>query len=81
MALSVFGHKVALDGEYGRDAQPECRKFGAQAISAVQALLDRGLIDAHPVKVMPGEWKGVIQGVDFIRSQALSGQKLVYPVV
>lgn len=80
MVLTIFGHKVALDGEYGRDARPEDRAFGARAFAAVQALLDRGLIDAHPVKVQDGGWEGVIRGVDIIRSQAMSGQKLVYPI-
>ncbi|KAL8721590.1 MAG: hypothetical protein Q9225_001754 [Loekoesia sp. 1 TL-2023] len=80
MVLTIFGHKVALEGEYGRDARPQDRRFGAQAFAAVQALLDRGLVDTHPVKVMPGGWEGVMRGVDIIRSQALSGQKLVYSV-
>lgn len=80
MVLTVFGRKVALEGEYGRDARPQDREFAAQAFSAVQSLLDSGLIDTHPVKVMSGGWEGVMRGVDIIRSQALSGQKLVYPV-
>ncbi|KAI1172040.1 GroES-like protein [Nemania sp. FL0916] len=80
MVLTIFGRKVALDGEYGRDARPEDRRLGAQAFTAVQSLLDRGLIDTHPVKVMSGGWEGVMEGVGIVRSQALSGQKLVYSV-
>lgn len=80
MVLTVFGRKVALEGEYGRDARPEDRAFAAQAFSAVQSLLERGLITTHPVKAMSGGWEGVVKGVDIIRSQALSGQKLVYAV-
>lgn len=80
MVLTVFGRKVALDGEYGRDARPQDRLFAGEAFAAVQPLLDRGLIDTHPVKVMPGGWEGVMGGVDIIRSQALSGQKLVYSI-
>lgn len=80
MVLTIFGRKVALEGEYGRDARLEDRRFGAEAFAAVQSLLDRGLIDTHPVKIMPGGWQGVVRGVDTIRSQALSGHKLVYSV-
>ncbi|KAK4170805.1 chaperonin 10-like protein [Triangularia setosa] len=65
MVLSIFGRKVALDGKYGREAQPEDKRFGALAFSTV----------------MPGGWEGVIKGVYIIRRQALSGQKLVYSVV
>ncbi|OBT72928.1 hypothetical protein VF21_07781 [Pseudogymnoascus sp. 05NY08] len=39
MVLSIFGRKVALEGEYGRDAQPKDRQFGAMAFAAVQSLL------------------------------------------
>ena len=80
MALTIFGNEVALDGDYARDARPQDRQLGAQATAAVQALLDRGLIDTHPVKVMSGGWEGVMRGVDIIRSETLSGHKLVYPV-
>ncbi|KAL8820237.1 MAG: hypothetical protein Q9223_001501 [Gallowayella weberi] len=80
MSLTIYGRKVDLEGEYGREARPHDRDLGAQAFTAIQSLLDRGLIDTHPVKRMPGRWKGVIEGVDIIRSQALSGQKMVYSV-
>ncbi|RAK98440.1 zinc-binding alcohol dehydrogenase family protein [Aspergillus ibericus CBS 121593] len=81
MMLTIFGHKVPLDGVYGREARPKDREFGARAFTAVQGLLDRGLIDAHPIKVQSGSWQGVMRGVEIIRNQAVSGQKLVYTVV
>lgn len=52
--LSLFGHEVALDGDYARPARPEYRQFGAEAFAAIQALLDRGLIDTHPTKIIAG---------------------------
>ncbi|KAM0815674.1 putative Enoyl reductase (ER) domain-containing protein [Seiridium cardinale] len=81
LATSVFGNKIALDGVYGRDANPEHRIFGGQAFEAFQCLLDQGLIDTHPVKTMSGGWEGVRQGVDIIRNQPPSCYKLVYPVL
>ncbi|KAK4224390.1 zinc-binding dehydrogenase family [Podospora fimiseda] len=80
MALTIFGRKVAIDGEYGREATPEHHKFGAEAYAVVQELLDDGLIDPHPVKVMPGGWQGVIESIDVIRGQSVSGYKLVHLV-
>ncbi|KAK4500049.1 hypothetical protein PRZ48_008235 [Zasmidium cellare] len=80
MVLTIFGGPVALDGEYGREASAEDREFGRQAFKAVQGLMDRGLIEAHPVKNLKGGWKGVVEGVERIRSQAMSGQKLVCSV-
>ncbi|KAI0376192.1 GroES-like protein [Hypomontagnella monticulosa] len=81
MVLTIFGSKVALDGVYGRDANPADRAFGAKIFAAVQSFLDCGLMNAHPVKKMPGGWAGVIKGVDIIRDQTLSGYKLVYSIL
>ncbi|KKK17015.1 hypothetical protein ARAM_003407 [Aspergillus rambellii] len=79
--MTIWGRKVELGGEYGRDASPEDRAFGARSFAAVQNLLDSGRrVTTHPVKVMPGAWEGVMQGVAQIRSQPPSGYKLVYPV-
>ncbi|KAI9687443.1 MAG: putative secondary metabolism biosynthetic enzyme [Bathelium mastoideum] len=78
MVLSIFGKKVALDGVYGREANPADRELGRKSFAAVQTLLDQGLVNTHPVKVMSGRWEGVVKGVDIIREQAMSGQKLVY---
>ncbi|CAG8902794.1 unnamed protein product [Penicillium egyptiacum] len=80
LALTVFGRKVDIDGEYSRDARPDDHRFAAELTVSVQALLDQGKFDTHPIKVMTGGWDGVKDGVDMIRTQAMSGQKLVYPV-
>ena len=80
LTLTIFGRKVNLDGEYGRDANPEDRKFGAKLTADVQALLDQGKIDTHPIKVMTGGWDGISDGVNTVRQQTLSGKKLVYSV-
>lgn len=78
--MTIWGRKVNLGGEYAREASLEDRQFGARSFAVVQSLLDRGLVTTHPVKVMPGGWEGVIQGLARIRNQPPSGYKLVYQV-
>jgi hypothetical protein len=80
MVLTMFGRRVALDGEYARDASPADRALTASIFAATQILLDAGRIDAHPVKLLDGSWAGLIKGVDMIRTGAVSGQKLVVRV-
>jgi hypothetical protein len=80
MVLTMFGRRVALDGEYAREASPADRALSANIFAATQTLLDAGRIKSHPVKVLDGRWAGVIQGVDMIRTGAVSGQKLVVRV-
>ncbi|KAI9687197.1 MAG: hypothetical protein M1820_010501 [Bogoriella megaspora] len=79
-ALTIFGEKIAMDGEYGRDAKPEHRELGVRAYEAVQALLDSGLIETHPARIVAGGWEEVIKGVEIIRQQSISGYKLVYSI-
>jgi hypothetical protein len=80
MVLTMFGRRVALDGEYAREASPADRALSANIFAATQTLLDAGRIDAHPVKLLDGSWAGLIKGVDMIRTGAVSGQKLVVRV-
>lgn len=80
MATQIFGEDIAMDGVYGRKANLEDRAFGTKAFLAFQSLLDRGLVNAHPVKSMPGGWDSVMRGVTSMRSAPPSGYKLAYKV-
>lgn len=80
MGLTMFGRKVALDGVYGREAQPGDRQFANEVWPYVQKLLDDGMFLTHPVKSMKGGWEGVVEGVAIIRTQTMSGYKMVYSV-
>ncbi|KFY16430.1 hypothetical protein V492_01339 [Pseudogymnoascus sp. VKM F-4246] len=80
MVLTMFGGRVALDGEYAREASAADRAMSAKIFAATQTLLDNGRIKSHPVRVLADGWAGVIQGVDIIRTGAVSGQKLVVRV-
>lgn len=77
MVLTMFGGRVALDGEYAREASAEDRAMSAKIFAATQTLLDNGRIKSHPVRALPDGWAGVIEGVDIIRTGKISGQKLV----
>ncbi|KAF5857796.1 hypothetical protein ETB97_005248 [Aspergillus alliaceus] len=80
MVLTMFGGRVALDGEYAREASAADRALSAKIFAAIQTLLDNGRIKSHPVRVLADSRAGVIQGVDIIRTGAISGQKLVVRV-
>ncbi|TVY19570.1 Trans-enoyl reductase [Lachnellula arida] len=80
IVLTMFGAQVALDGEYRREASAADRALSAMIFAATQTLLDNGLIKSRPVRVLADRWAGVIQGVDIIRTGAVSGQKLVVRV-
>ncbi|KAM0794931.1 chaperonin 10-like protein [Usnea florida] len=78
--MTIWGRKVMLGGDFGREASAEDRAFGARAFRAVQEVMDRGEVSTHPVKVMEGGLEGVVKGLAIIRSQPPSGYKFVYPI-
>ncbi|KAA8642696.1 uncharacterized protein ATNIH1004_009448 [Aspergillus tanneri] len=80
MVLTMFGGCVALDGEYACEASAADRALSATIFAATQTWLDNGRIKSHPIRVLDDSCAGVIQGVDIIRTGAISGQKLVVRV-
>ncbi|OBT52390.1 hypothetical protein VE04_07577 [Pseudogymnoascus sp. 24MN13] len=77
MVLTMFGGRVALDGEYAREASAADRTLSAKIFAATQTLLDNGRIKSHPIRVLADSWAGVIQGVDIIRTGAVQAVQRV----
>ncbi|PSR83726.1 hypothetical protein BD289DRAFT_435485 [Coniella lustricola] len=80
LAVTVFGRKVDLDGEYARPARPQDKELALRLTAYAQTLLDQGQLPTHPVKVVGTGWDSVVRGVATVRKEALSGQKLVCSV-
>jgi len=78
LGISMTGERIALEGAYECEAQPERRAFGGRWFALLQEILDSGKIKSHPPKAMPGSFAGVIDGIDILRRRGVSGHKLVY---
>lgn len=61
-------------------AQPENSAFAEQFWAPAEKLLTDGKIKMHPYVVGKDGLKGVIDGLDLLRRQQVSGQKPVYNV-
>ncbi|MCJ1261271.1 hypothetical protein MMC22_001135 [Lobaria immixta] len=77
MGSAIIGDRIALDQGYGSEADPEKRKFGIKYYRDVQKLIDNGTLIAHPSKIIPGAWQGVLDGIEILKSRTISAQKLV----
>ncbi|KAL1970223.1 hypothetical protein VTN77DRAFT_5383 [Rasamsonia byssochlamydoides] len=78
---ALFGKKIAWNGPYGLEGDPQLRVFGREWFLCAQRMLDRGEIVPHPARV--GEkigLEGVLDGLELLRKRAVSGEKLVYRV-
>ncbi|KAL9120105.1 MAG: hypothetical protein Q9187_003339 [Circinaria calcarea] len=74
---AIIGDRIALDQGYGSDADPEKRQFGIKYYRDIQKLIDNGKLRAHPSRVIPGAWQGVLEGIEMLKSRTISAQKLV----
>lgn len=81
MVLEMFGERVQLEGEYGRDPNPERYKAAAVWFKQFQSLLDEGKIVAHPTEVLTGGFDGVFEGLQRLKTGSVSGKKLVVPLL
>ncbi|KAH6629725.1 putative zinc-binding dehydrogenase family oxidoreductase [Boeremia exigua] len=77
MGSCIIGNDIPLGNGYGSVADPEKRKFGIMYYRAVQKLFDRNQLKSHPVRVIPGAWQGVLDGLDLLKARTISAQKLV----
>lgn len=76
----MFGKEVVLGREYSRVARADRREAYVKWTRTMQGLLDEGMINGHPLKVMPKGWGSVVEGLDILKKGGVSGQKIVVPI-
>ncbi|KAI0890575.1 putative zinc-binding dehydrogenase family oxidoreductase [Annulohypoxylon maeteangense] len=77
MAPEVFGKEVKLSGGYERPASEEKHRVVVRMFAVVQRLLDEGKLRTHPVQMVGPGLEGILEGLELLRSGAVSGKKLV----
>ena len=77
VGLAASGKEIALDDGYERSADPALRANAAAFFRSVQKKLDEGVFEAHPARVLPGGFQGLLEGLDILRQKQTSGEKLV----
>ncbi|KAJ6102149.1 protein TOXD [Penicillium sp. IBT 16267x] len=79
LGLSSFGEPFVI-GPQSFAASPEDEAFSAWWWLLAEKFLVEGKIKVHPLSVRDGGLEGVLEGLDFMRKDQVSGQKLVYNV-
>lgn len=80
MALTIFGKKVDLKGEFGREAVPGDQGWARDWYAKAEGWVERGWVRPHPARQMDGGLKGVVGGIDELRKGRVKGEKLVYRI-
>ncbi|KAJ3175785.1 hypothetical protein HDU87_005779 [Geranomyces variabilis] len=79
LAYTAMGQAFS---KFGKDfpAIPQDYKFASDFFALSQTLLEEGKLKVHPVDARQGGLKGVLDGLDLLRKNKVSGKKLVYSV-
>ena len=76
----ILGKPIGWRAPFKRDGDAEVREFAMKWFKTAQQLLSEGKLKMHPVRLMPGGFQGVLDGMDLLRNKQISGEKLVYRV-
>ncbi|TGO51238.1 hypothetical protein BCON_0166g00250 [Botryotinia convoluta] len=79
LGYSVTGEEYEIEGDIW-PAAPEDFELGKRAFVLLERLLENGLIKNHPVKIIYGGLKGILEGMREMKEGKVSGEKLVYRV-
>lgn len=79
LGYTVFGEPFQF-GPQQFPAAPDDKVLAARWLLLAEDLLANGKIKPHPHSVREGELGGVLEGLDIMRKDQVSGQKLVYNV-
>lgn len=81
MGFEGLGIKIDLGpSSYSRNANPALHEICCTRAKDIQAVLDAGLIKPHPIREVPGQWQGIIDGLAMLQRGEVRGQKLVVRV-
>jgi NADPH:quinone reductase-like Zn-dependent oxidoreductase len=78
LGLTIFGQDVELAGEYRRRAQPEDRQFATGWAAHCSEIVKDGRLQTHPLEVRSGGLGQIVDDIDLLRKNKISGKKLVY---
>jgi hypothetical protein len=78
MGYEGLGVRIDLGPtSYSRDANQELFEVTTRVAGEMQVLLDADLIKTHPVRQVPGQWDGILDGLAMLQRGEVRGQKLV----
>lgn len=77
MGYDVFGKRIGLPGGYGRDPNRARHQLARRWCVTMAGLLQQDRIKSHPIQVLDGGWKSILEGLDRLRKGQVSGTKLV----
>lgn len=82
MGYEILGQRVylGLATTYTREPSEMAFQLGLTWAAEMQALLDRGWLDTHPVVEVQGRWEGITKGLAMLQRGEVRGHKLIVQI-
>ncbi|EGY16759.1 TOXD protein [Verticillium dahliae VdLs.17] len=80
MGMTMVGRPIDLGKGYTFPVVPEHVKLGFEWRPVCQRLIDEGHLLPHPIRMLAGGWNSILKGLDDLKMQKVSGEKLVSTV-
>jgi len=77
LTIEAFGKDALLGGEYTRVASKEKQDLSAKLFVMVQKLLDKRMLETHPIKVVGRGFDKIIEALETLKRGEVRGSKLV----
>lgn len=77
MGGAIAGRGVELSEPYGIPPRPEIGEWARPWYRSVQDLIDTEKLKPCPVKMLPGKFEGILEGLELMRKGRVSGTKLI----
>lgn len=77
----IFGVEAKLSGGYERPADERKYEETVRWLAIFQNLIDEGKLKTHPIQKLDSGLHNVIRGLQLLKSGAVSGKKLVVPIL
>ncbi|KAJ5650968.1 uncharacterized protein N7484_004691 [Penicillium longicatenatum] len=80
MGGAISGDGVELPEPYGIPPRPEIGEWARKWYQCLQQLITEGKLKPVPMETIPGQFEGIMNGLDILKKGKVSGKKLVVPM-
>lgn len=79
MGYEILNQRVNLGPTttYTREPSETAFQVGLTWANELQVLLDKGLLQTHPLMELQGRWEGILKGLSMLQRGEVRGNKLV----
>ncbi|QQK39473.1 Polyketide synthase, enoylreductase [Penicillium digitatum] len=80
MGGAISGRGVELPAPYGIPPRPEIGVWARSWYAELQELINSGKLRPCPIQNVPGQFEGILEGLDMLRNGKVSGKKLLVSI-